>query len=103
MKSRMFLLVLTIGEMLGSATTYQPMGFTGGYEETRLDENMFSVFFAGNGFTGRQRAQDFAFLRAAELTLNHGYEYFVIVQSDTSIATSTYTTPGYSQTTGNIQ
>jgi len=103
MKSRMFLLVLTIGVMLGCATTYQPMGFTGGYEETRLDENVFSVFFAGNGFTGRQRAQDFAFLRAAELTLNHGYEYFVIVQSDTSIATSTYTTPGYSQTTGNIQ
>jgi len=103
MKRLIGLFAVTVILVAACATTYQPMGFTGGYEDTRLDENVFSIFFAGNGFTGRQRAQDFVFLRAAELTLNHGYEYFVIVESDTSIATSTYTSPSHSQTTGNIR
>lgn len=57
----------------GCATTYQSVAFTGGYEETRLDENVFSIFFRGNGFTSSQRAQDFTFLRSSELTLQYGY------------------------------
>ncbi len=103
MKRLAVLAPVAVTLLTACATTYQPMGFTGGYEDTRLDENVFSIYFAGNGFTGRQRAQDFAFLRAAELTLNYGYEYFVILESDSSIATSTYTSPTYSQTTGNVR
>ena len=70
-----------IGALMISAcaTNYQSSGFTGGYTETRLDENVFRVLFRGNGYTGRERAADFSLLRSAELTLKHGYKYFVII------------------------
>ncbi len=66
----------------GCATSYQSVGFAGGYSETRLDKNVFKVSFAGNGYTGRERATDFAFLRSAELALQHGYKYFVVIKEN---------------------
>ena len=66
--------------LFGCATTYQSDGATGGYSETQLDENVFVVHFSGNGFTKKARAADFALLRSSELTLEHGYKYFVIIE-----------------------
>lgn len=86
--------------MQSCATTYQSAGFTGGFSETRLDENIFRVTFHGNGYTGRERATDFTLLRSAELTLEHGYKYFVIIDSDKFSIESSYTTPRNSYTTG---
>lgn len=84
------------------ATSYQNSGFTGGYSETQLDENVFKVSFRGNGYTSRERASDFALLRSAELTLQHGYRYFVIVDEQSNTRNSTYTTPITSNTTANV-
>ncbi len=66
----------------GCATTYQSTGLTGGYSETQLDENVFKVSFHGNGHTGRERVTDFTILRSAELILEHGYKYFIIIDSN---------------------
>ena len=77
----------------GCATSYQPQGLTGGFSETQLDTNMYRVTFEGNGFTDRQRSQDFTLLRSAELTLQHGYKYFVIINANQSSRYSSYTTP----------
>lgn len=63
----------------GGCTTYQPDGLTGGFRETRLDENVWEVFFGGNAFADEQKVRDFAMLRAAEITLEHGYQYFVVL------------------------
>jgi hypothetical protein len=79
------------------------MGFKGGYEETRLDENVFLVHFRGNGYTRMERAQDFVILRAAELTIESGYKYFAIASSDKSIATSYFTTPVQTQTKAEVR
>ena len=84
----------------GCATSYQESGFSGGYSETQLDENVFRVTFRGNGYTGRERAADFTLLRSAELTLKNGFQYFAIIDANSDTTHSSYTTPTTSNTTG---
>lgn len=84
----------------GCSTSYQKSGFSGGYSETQLDENVFTVSFRGNGYTGRERVTDFTLLRSAELTLNNGFKYFSIINSNNYTSNSTYVSPTTSNTTG---
>lgn len=91
----MFVLLIS-----GCATPYQPDGFTGGYSDTQLAPDVFRVFFQGNGYTSSERIQDFAMLRAAELTIREGFKHFAIVNESSSDEISSFTTPGYSHTTG---
>jgi uncharacterized protein (UPF0333 family) len=95
-------LMLSSSLLLGCSTSYQNNGFSGGYSETQLDENVFKVSFRGNGYTGKERVADFTLLRSAELTMQSGYKYFVIVDSNSSTKNSTYTTPTTSHTTANV-
>ncbi len=97
---RRLVIVLTALVLTGCATTYQRQGLTGGYSETQLGENIFQVSFRGNGYTSRERASDFSLLRSAEVALERGFRYFVIVESEKDTKTSTYTTPTQSYTTG---
>jgi len=97
---RKLAIALAVILLAGCATTYQPKSFTGGYSETQLGENVFQVSFRGNGYTSRERASDFNLLRSAELTLERGFRYFVIVDSEKYATTGTYTTPAQSHTTG---
>jgi len=102
MTARIIIISTAVLIISACATSYQSTGFTGGYTETQLDENVFRVSFSGNGYTGIERAADFSLLRSAELTLLHGYEYFVIVDSENTSRTYTQTTPVTSNTTANI-
>jgi len=86
----------------GCATTYQQKGFTGGYSETQLAPDVFRVNFAGNAHTSSERAQDFALLRAAELSLERGFRYFALLDESSSSKLSTFTTPGSAYTTGSV-
>lgn len=97
---RWMILVITVFIFNGCATKYQSMGFTGGYTETRLGDNIFNVSFRGNGYTSRQRATDFALLRSAELCLQNNFKYFVIVNAEKY--TNLYTTPRTYHTHGAI-
>ena len=100
MMKNLFLIMLVTIFIQGCATAYQRTGFTGGYSETQLDENVFKVSFRGNAYTGRERVSDFTLLRSAELTLENGYKYFVIIDANSYTSNSTYTTPTTSHTTG---
>jgi len=82
------------------STSYQSKGFSGGYTETQLDENVFRVNFSGNGYTKKEKAADLSLLRCAELTLNNGYKYFVVINTDNYAKTNTHTTPTTTNTTG---
>ena len=84
----------------GCATSYQSSGFTGGYSDTQLAPDVFRIFFRGNAYTSSERTQDFAMLRAAELTLQEGFTQFAIIDESSSVDVSTFTTPGSSYTTG---
>jgi hypothetical protein len=86
--------------LFGCATPYQQTGLTGGFSETQLDENVWTVTFKGNGYTNRERATDFNLLRCAELCLEKGYKYFVIVEGKEYSKGGSYTTPTTSYTTG---
>lgn len=65
-------------------TPYQPAAERGaqGYTETRLADNRYRVVFAGNSVTPSETVQDYALLRAAELTLQQGYDWFAVTGQD---------------------
>jgi hypothetical protein len=58
------------------ATGYGAKGFSGGYSDTRIDDTHYVVSFDGNGFTDKARVWNYWIYRCAELTQQHGYEYF---------------------------
>lgn len=96
------LIIFISFSLLGCATGYQSKGYSGGYSETQLDVNLFRVSFNGNALTDRERVKDFTLLRSAELTLEHGYKYFVVIDENQSESLSAYTTPVQSNTSMNV-
>ncbi len=97
---RLLSLAVLLTLLAGCAAAYQLKSFTGGYSETRLGENILQVYFKGNSHTSWERVTDFSLLRAAELTLEKGFRYFLIVDSEDYSELSAYTTPSTSHTTG---
>lgn len=65
-----------------TSTPYQPdirgQRATGGYSEQRLGENRYDVTFRGNTLTKRDRVEGYLLYRAAELTVQNGYDSFRI-------------------------
>ena len=97
-----FLTLISFLFCCSCSTRYQPDGFTGGYEELQLSENMFSVSFRGNGYTRKQKAIDFCLLRCAEISKINGYRYFTIVDQRNDTTNHTITSPSSSVTTGTV-
>lgn len=101
MRKFLWLFVMAI-LVSGCATGYQAKGFGGGYTGMKIQDDIFKVSFRGNGYTDKERTADFALLRSAEITLENGYKYFVVLQSNTDVRTSAYTTPVTAQTEGSL-
>ncbi|MGH8457529.1 MAG: CC0125/CC1285 family lipoprotein, partial [Stenotrophobium sp.] len=76
------LLVLLAG--CASQTPYQPADKPGaeGYTETPLAQNRYRITFAGNSVTPAETVKNYALLRAGELTLQKGYDWFVLASRD---------------------
>ncbi|CAG4890749.1 CC0125/CC1285 family lipoprotein [Paraburkholderia saeva] len=89
-----------VGLLAGCATGYQPSGMNGGFSETQLDTNVFRVSFKGNGYTSRDKVEDFVLLRSADLTLSHGFTHFAIVDGKSYENKSYISMPTQSYTTG---
>jgi hypothetical protein len=63
-----------------SATPYQPAGKSGyGYKETQLETNRSRLSFSGNAETEAATVKKYVLFRAAETTLDHGFDYFIII------------------------
>ncbi|UVO49555.1 hypothetical protein M0208_03145 [Sphingomonas sp. SUN019] len=77
-------------------TTYRPATGSGfsrtGYTDIRIEPNRYRVTFAGNTITDRDIVERYLLFRAAELTLQNGYDYFVMVDRDTDRQARTYST-----------
>lgn len=73
-----------------TATPYQPAessrGF--GFAEQRIENNKFRITFRGNSSTPRDTVENSLLFRAAELTLQQGFDYFVVQESDTEARTT---------------
>jgi len=100
MKTTFKLLLLSSVILLFGCTPYQEnsglAGFLGGggFNETQLASDVYQVTFAGNKYTAEQRAKDFTLLRCAELTIEKGYRYFRIINSDFNLRYRTQSIPG---------
>ena len=92
--------VLLAGVLASCASPYKPAGFGGGFSETQLGENVWRVSFRGNGYTAGERAEDFALLRSAELTLSNGFTHFAFANSRVDSSMAAVTSPTVSQTSG---
>ena len=100
--SKRWLAAIAILSLLtGCATPYSSTGFLGGYSDTVLAPDVYRISFQGNGYTSKERTQDFALLRAADLTLSHGYRYFGLINESEGGRGGVINTPGYAYTTGN--
>lgn len=84
-------IALSAGALTGCATPtpYQPYragnlsAAHGGYSEQRLAPDRFLVRFHGNELTSRERVEGYMLYRAAELTLQNGYDSFEIIERHT--------------------
>ena len=80
-------------------TRYRPATGTGfyrtGFSDRQIEPNRFLVSFQGNSVTSRDTVERYLFFRAAELTLQNGYDSFVMADRDTDRQSRTYTTPGF--------
>lgn len=63
---------------LGSATTYGPMGMTGGYEDQRLGPDRFFIHCRGNAFVSTGEVMGFFHRRAAEVCAQAGYRSYEV-------------------------
>ena len=62
----------------------------GGYSDARIEANRFRVDFAGNSLTSRDTVETYLLYRAAELTVNQGYDWFAMAERKTDKKVNTY-------------
>ncbi len=103
MRRAFFLATGLVALLLAScATTYQPMGATGGYRDFQTAGNQYTVYFNGNGYTSSDTVYQFFLTRAAELALNNHYTSFYVVKVQDDSTRQTVVVPGQSYTTSHV-
>ena len=85
---RPFLLVAAAALALSacaSQAAYKPAetSTSYGYSDQAIESNRFKVSFRGNSFTEKEKVETYLLYRAAELTLEQGHDYFLVIDRDT--------------------
>ena len=77
-------------------TAYRPATGKGfareGYTDQQIEANRWKVSFSGNTMTGRDTVERYLLFRAAELTTQQGFDYFIMADRDTDKKSRTYVT-----------
>lgn len=82
--SRRSVSLLFAGVLLSNCSTpYKSGGLQGGfigggYKERKLDEHTFIVSFRGNRLTEIESVESMFIRRCAELTVENGFDYFIV-------------------------
>ena len=79
MRIRVLFVYILMVALSACATAYSSHDFFGGFSSVRIDQNTWRVNFSGNAYTSAEKAIDYNLLRCAEITLENGYAYFVVV------------------------
>ena len=83
MRTQLRLIALSAACLLAGCTTaYQPDGVSGGYSDRMIASNTAQVTFRGNRMTAPDTVHSYLLRRCAELTLQDGYNYFVVVHEE---------------------
>ena len=80
-----------------TATPYQPAtasSSSDGYSDQQIEGDRFQVSFRGNSLTARETVERYLLFRAAELTVQRGFDHFILVSKDTETQSTTYRSPG---------
>ena len=77
-------------------TAYRPATGSGfartGYSDRQIETNRYVVSFSGNSYTSRDTVEKYLLYRAAELTLQNGYDHFIMADRQTDRRSRTYAT-----------
>lgn len=76
--SHKILIIALALTLVACATTYQPKGLSGGYSEIQLDPTTVRVTFEGNGYSTRSTVESYLIYRAAEVTVERGFDWFTV-------------------------
>lgn len=100
---RVLITLASLALLAGCATPtpYQAADKSGrGFTETRIESNRYRISFEGNSLTERGTVENYLLYRAAELTVENGYDYFTVVHratdEDTRVVTSSIRPTPYS-------
>jgi hypothetical protein len=91
---------LLVCAVTGCSTPYQPNSLLGGYTDYMVAPDEAIVTFYGNGYTPAMKVIEMAARRSAEVTLQHGYRYFVGTSASDASSNYSFSTPGYASTYG---
>lgn len=84
---RTLVLIASLGLLAAcaTATPYQPAPANApyGFQEQRIENNRVRITFRGNTVTARETVETYLLYRAAEVTLENGYDYFVVADRGT--------------------
>ncbi|HUS24029.1 MAG TPA: hypothetical protein VM369_03700 [Candidatus Binatia bacterium] len=69
------------------ATPYQRADRGEGYTDQKIENARYRISFAGNRLTPRETVENYLLYRAAELTLENGFDYFVLAERSTDAQT----------------
>lgn len=94
-----FLIGIAIVLGTGCATGYHELNIEGGYRDYKVTDDVYDVQFSANGYTPVDMVEKYLLYRCAELTLESGNQYFIILDSNIQIATQQFTVPGRYQST----
>ncbi len=91
--ARGLVLTVSLSTMLGACavpTPYKAADGGYGYSDQQIEENRYRVSFDGNASTPRDEVQNYLLYRAAELTVQNGFDHFTIVDRDVERSTRYY-------------
>ena len=77
--ARKTLPALALAALLAGCAAPPPADWDGWYMAQRLGPDSFAVVYGGDGAATPRQAFDLLRLRAAEVTLAHGYKYFTVL------------------------
>lgn len=80
-----------------TATPYQPASEPGafdGFSQQMIESDRARITFAGNSLTKRDTVENYMLYRAAETTLERGFDWFELQERDVETKTRVRVTPG---------
>src|SRR5262245_47119300 len=92
MKRIAVFLALALAACSSAPTVYGPAASTSavGYRQTRIEDDRFRVSFRANADLKAPQVEDMALRRAAEIALENGREWFLVVNRYTDLAGGSY-------------
>jgi hypothetical protein len=79
--------LLVSGALLALAACTAPTPYKAaedgfGYSQQQIEQNRYRIAFSGNAVTPRSTVQNYLLYRAAELTVDSGHDYFIVVDDN---------------------